>query len=188
VATAGRSDKSYTADLVIHNTFLFTFNSRGLGVFDIANPREPKFLKTAAEGQTLWTGCIIGGHLYAAVNEGEFGDGPRKFEGLRIFDVSNPADPKEVGSLPTWKVPYKCLPTPDRRLLALMEERVQLYDLKDPIRPVAVGQDYRASCRTGIFATADRQYLFTWGFARVTRQFSQRRHRFRLSCSRLRSE
>jgi len=77
------------------------FNVRDLGVYDLANPASPTLVTSfqysgdATANSRAHNGQVLGSYLLVAYYEA----------GFRVFDVSNPANPVEVGKYETWRDP-----------------------------------------------------------------------------------
>jgi hypothetical protein len=118
---------------------------------DISEPTTPRLIEN--KGQTIehWDTipALNGQVIYSPVAGG-----------LGVFDMSDPANPVLFNTLP-WEARVDQILISDRYLIARPYEGTQwvLYDLSDPLQPVAAGtlQDYR------VFAVAGNTLFFVPG-------------------------
>ena len=84
--------------------YLYTFeefNVHDNAVYDVSNPASPALVTTfqysgdASANSRMHNGQVRGKYLLSAYYEA----------GLRVFDISNPANPVEVGKVETWRDP-----------------------------------------------------------------------------------
>ena len=84
--------------------YLYTFeefNVRDMSVYDLANPAAPSLVTAfqyagdATANSRVHNGQVRGNYLLVAYYEA----------GFRVFDISNPANPVEVGKYETWRDP-----------------------------------------------------------------------------------
>ncbi len=84
--------------------YLFTFeefNVHDVGVYDVSNPASPTQVKTfqysgdAAQNSRTHNGQVRGDYMLLAYYEA----------GFRVFDISNPLNPVEVGKYESWRDP-----------------------------------------------------------------------------------
>jgi choice-of-anchor B domain-containing protein len=84
--------------------YLYTFeefNVHDIAVYDVSNPASPSLVKTfqysgdATANSRMHNGEVVGKYLHAGYYEA----------GYRVFDVSNPLNPVEVGKSETWRDP-----------------------------------------------------------------------------------
>jgi hypothetical protein len=112
------------SDLAFGGNYVYQGNFSGLQVWDIANPHDPK-LATALACFTEQGDVSIAGHLLfvSAENRGSRLDcgtqgvqdsvSKERMIGIRIFDVSNPAQPKEVADVQTCRGSHTNTMVPD---------------------------------------------------------------------------
>jgi hypothetical protein len=112
------------SDLVFGGNYVYQGNFSGLQVWDIANPQNPK-LVTALHCFTEQGDVSLAGHLLfvSAENRGSRLDcgtqgvqdsvSKERLIGIRIFDVSNPAQPKEVADVQTCRGSHTNTMIPD---------------------------------------------------------------------------
>jgi hypothetical protein len=116
------------SDMAFEGTKLFQGNFQGFNVYDIANPVQPKLLASivcpAGQGDV----AVHGNLLFYSVEPpagrldcGKGGTGDAKvaskerFRGVRIFDISNLADPKQVAAIQTCQGSHTVTLVPDKR-------------------------------------------------------------------------
>lgn len=117
----------------------------GIAVVNIGDPSQPTFITDFAVESTFTTGAGKTEHLLAqdsrayqlgsSTHEQE-GRQPIAFHGLRIFDLTNPASPQQIGAL--------TLPAQARRMtlqhgllfVAAQEAGLLVIDVRDPTAPV----------------------------------------------------
>ena len=112
------------SDLAFSGTYVYQGDFSGLQVWDIANPQDPKL----AAGVACFTeqgDVSIAGHLLfvSAENRGSRLDcgtqgvqdsvSKERMIGIRIFDVSNPAQPKQVANVQTCRGSHTNTMVPD---------------------------------------------------------------------------
>ncbi len=112
------------SDLAFGGNYVYQGNFSGLQIWDIGNPQDPK-LVTALACFTEQGDVSIAGHLLfvSAENRGSRLDcgtqgvqdsvSKERMIGVRIFDVSNPAQPKEVADVQTCRGSHTNTMVPD---------------------------------------------------------------------------
>ena len=105
-ATATRytpEEEQRDADIIVHDVFVherdgrtlayLAYWERGLQIVDVTDPARPQLVGASAPTPTRWTHSVWVDGDFAYVGE-------ESYKGLvRVFDVSNPAAPVEVGQL-----------------------------------------------------------------------------------------
>jgi len=90
-----KEEGGYTADLAISGDYLYLLLGSNLAVYDISDGSHPSLLATIYSGR-YGTGITIWNNFAIIIGENR---------GLSIYDVSDPANPKEVGNCPTLGYP-----------------------------------------------------------------------------------
>jgi choice-of-anchor B domain-containing protein len=95
---------AHSSWLTDDSQYLYTFdefNIYDVGVYDVSNPASPTQVKTfqysgdAAQNSRAHNGQVRGSYMLLAYYEA----------GFRVFDISNPLNPVEVGKYETWRDP-----------------------------------------------------------------------------------
>ncbi len=152
-----------TTDLISHLDKVYSINRKRIVIYDVSTPSNPiseGILEYDGDG-VFWAGCAVGQYLYV----GKYPSGSEALStGIVIFDISSPEHPKEVGYVETWKTPYRLLPTKGGGMVAMMDERVQLYGLDDPLQPAPLGEPVRPYAgRTGVILSGEKEYIVVPG-------------------------
>jgi hypothetical protein len=126
----------------------------GLTVFDVREPTSPVKVKTVQfNGDSYWNGVWSKGNaLYVASAN----------NGVLVFDITEPANPRLVTSLPGQAANNHTVFVDGDRLYAALNESVTLYDISTPTHPVElsryVSEDGLAYPHD-MFAVGDRLYI-----------------------------
>ncbi len=108
---AFNSFDSYNSDLAFKGNYVFAGNYNGFTVYDIKNPKKPKaitqYLCPGGQGDP----AVYGDILVFAVdssrsssscnNVPQSAENPTSWEGLRVFDISDPKNPAYVAAVET---------------------------------------------------------------------------------------
>lgn len=111
LANVPRSAPATQSDLAFDGRLVYAGNYQGFRVIDVSDPEAPRvvtdFRCNGAQGDI----SVYRGLAFQSVDTPQSKGGcdstnvtastPGMFEGVRIFDVSNPADPKLITSVPT---------------------------------------------------------------------------------------
>ncbi|MFY0527469.1 LVIVD repeat-containing protein [Archangium gephyra] len=122
----------------------------GLTVFDVSNPSAPVKVKSLQlENDAYWNGVWAKGDaLYVA----------SAARGVLVFDISEPANPRLVRTLPATHLNIHTVFVEGNRLYAAAPSKgVLLFDVTTPTEPVELGR--YASNPHDVFATGDRLYI-----------------------------
>lgn len=119
----------------------------GTSVVDISDPSEPTLVTQVPVPEYTHShkAQVLGDTLI--VNHEQYGRGGRGRTGLKVFDVSQPQDPKEIGFLPMtgkgvhrtifWEEPYAFVSGSEE---GWREQFFMVVDLSDPSRPKEVSR------------------------------------------------
>jgi hypothetical protein len=126
----------------------------GLTVFDVSNRAAPVKVKAIQfDGDNYWNGVWSKGNaLYVASAN----------NGVLVFDITEPANPRLVTSLPGRAANNHTVFVDGHRLYATLDTAVVIFDISTPTRPVEIG---RYSSEDGfsyphdMFAVGDRLYV-----------------------------
>jgi len=100
------------SDLAFRDKYVYQGNFAGFSIWDVSNPAQPKLVSTVQCTTSQGDPTIIGNLLFisaeGAANRNDCGKGgvqdPKDhMAGVRIFDVSNPAQPRLVKNVQTCK-------------------------------------------------------------------------------------
>jgi WD40 repeat protein len=134
-----------------------------LSVFDVTNPSTPQHLGITRPARVLWNGCAVGDRLYLAEIRSPTVQ-PGGHDGIVVYDLADPKDPKELGFVETAAQPYHLLAVDKDRLVVLTDKEAQLFTLANPLKPAPLSQPVAASGRAGAVLCSDgHAYLVTGG-------------------------
>ncbi|MEV0618589.1 hypothetical protein AB0I81_35045 [Nonomuraea sp. NPDC050404] len=94
-------------DLAFQGDHVYVGNFGGFSIYDISDPAKPQLVSQVACPAQQNDVTIYGNLLVLSIDEPrggpecDSGDGERKWEGLRIFDVSDKKSPEYVGAVQT---------------------------------------------------------------------------------------
>ncbi len=116
-----------------------------LAILDLSTPGAPSVIGQGEVLPDLVRGvAVVGPNAY--VTYGDEFPTPRRNGGLRIYDVSNPRSPRQVGAFVTPGNAYAVIVMGGNAYLADGRRGVQVVDVRDPAAPSGVS----------LFATSDR--------------------------------
>lgn len=121
--------------LAVANSHLYTTRTDA-GDLDILRVTDgpADLVPVAAISEIHWAGkpVVAGGHAYV----------PARYDGLRIFDVSNPAEPREVAVVDAHELqgePYSVAVQGDYAYVAVAENGLRVVDVAQPDSPRLAG-------------------------------------------------
>jgi hypothetical protein len=174
-------------DIVTRDYKAYAGMDRGISVLDIANPYYPKLIKTNTISGGMNSLCFGDTYLYAAANGGLYAldvsdpdnvtivgsSGSRfdyavgmalsgnyaytTFQELRVFDISNPAAPNQVGML-EYKGPGKTAVQGNYAYIADPSKGVIIADISQPTSPRHI-TTYEMSGANDLFVDGNYLYL-----------------------------
>lgn len=158
--------RRFSPSLVIHDKLGFVLANDGILAYDLSAPAEPRFLgMTATDGSgRLLVGRVLGRHLYIG---GKTASGT----GITVYDLTEPTHLRNVGFVPTARVPFQLFALPDKRLLVCEDSdsrfqfgtgihgRAALYGLEDPTRPRRISERDRAGGRAATLMKLGDRWL-----------------------------
>jgi len=113
------SRKSYsTRKIVRDGKRAFVIGDKILLCYDLSEPSKPKCLGEKVIAYDGIAGCIAAGCLYVG---GSKKTDAASSTGIAVFDIANPADPKEVYFLPLKNHVYQLFALPGNQLLASLD-------------------------------------------------------------------
>jgi hypothetical protein len=131
-----KSKKSYSiAAIVRAGTRAFAIGDRVLLCYDLADPAKPKCLGEKATAYDGCSACVAAGRLYLGGTRTKDAGGSA---GVAVFDIANPADPKDVYFLPMTGRVYQLFALPGDQLLASLEGDSP-QDAASPKKPAVCG-------------------------------------------------
>jgi hypothetical protein len=145
----------------------FLIGEDGILAYDLANLSSPRYLGiTRVEGS--WTACLSGKYLY--VGEERLN---KKRRGIAIYDIASPAALREIGFIPTERMPYDLfavnggllLASTDGRLLSFgdgVNGNAELFSLAIPDRPKLIGRYGNAGGRAATVVTSSKGQYFAY--------------------------
>ena len=165
-------------------SYLYVANERGpvnFSVLDVSDPRKPELVaQTRLPHDKVRSNslAVAGGLMLVAYQVSERGLGPA---GVEVFDLSNPVEPKSIGSLdlsgPTsrgthwvgfWgdRYAYLATGTPDSRPTHPRDDQfVVIVDMADPSRPQEAGRWWLPGTQAGDSVPPPvRHKKFDYGF------------------------
>jgi hypothetical protein len=98
------------SDLAFRGNYVYQGNFSGFIIWDVSNPREPRLVNTTVCATDQGDPSIYGNLLFISAESnrarkdcgtGGVEDGADRMRGVRIFDVSNPANPRLVKNVET---------------------------------------------------------------------------------------
>ncbi|MFC2172855.1 LVIVD repeat-containing protein, partial [Acidobacteriota bacterium] len=129
----GRGRTEYgTESVTVFGDYAYVTNSWGpmttpwLKIFDISNPADPQFIDQVGVGDTAWDTAVSGNYLYLIDYA------------LRVFDISVPTVPIELGS---WPVPAEARAiavSGSYSGVAAWQEGLRIADVSDPSAPFEI--------------------------------------------------
>ncbi|AKJ02043.1 Hypothetical protein AA314_03669 [Archangium gephyra] len=135
----------------------------GLSVFDVTDRAHPILRKTISlTGDSSWNGVWARGDgLYITSTKW----------GVLVYDISNPADPQLVRTLPGSAASVHTVVVDGERLYAMdiRNNRVLMYDVKEPLQPLLLGAysvpggEYLSGIPHDAFAYQNRLYINQMG-------------------------
>ncbi|NRQ39885.1 hypothetical protein HII36_49865 [Nonomuraea sp. NN258] len=99
--------QDWNSDLAFQGDYAFVGNFGGFSIFDISEPAKPKIVSQVACPAQQNDVSVYGDLLILSIDEPQSGEecgatgGERKWEGLRIFDISDKKSPKYVSAVAT---------------------------------------------------------------------------------------
>jgi hypothetical protein len=125
-----------SANVAVSGHFMYLASSYGLEVMDIADPGHPQLVGGYEDSYPDYLDCLAvsGNYAYLA---GE------RYEGatihfLRVFDVSNPANPQRMGSCPSRKAGNQLVVSGNYAYLAEIGG-LEVIDISNPADPKPAG-------------------------------------------------
>jgi hypothetical protein len=103
-------------------------NNRKLVVADISDPAHPRRLGSCMLNNELWGIATKGNYVYVA----------NHWNGLRVIDVRNPANPHEVACLLNGEAVAEDLVIDGKYVYLCQQDKVSIIDISDPLAPVRV--------------------------------------------------
>ena len=148
--------QGYAGDLVALDGHVYVASGIGLGVFDVENPRQPILVGNMTTTATLRDIAVteVEQRVYVAAGD----------DGLRIIDISDSANPSEIGHYaPPWYVnrveilgSYIVLAS----YSGSGSDGIHVVDVSNPACPIAVSS-YTATDQVRDLATAGGEIYFT---------------------------
>jgi hypothetical protein len=111
------------------------FNNRKLAVVDIINPTHPRLLGYCILSNEVWGVAIKGNYAYVA----------NHWNGLRVIDVSNPANPHEVANLLNLEAVAEDIVIEGHYAYLCQQGQVSIIDIANPLVPVRTAT-YQTGC------------------------------------------
>jgi hypothetical protein len=137
-APAGNADGFQAMSLALYNDLLIAPSISGVGIFSLKDPGNPQMISFTkyspawadSAGKTIYvfSAAVYNSVLYTS----EFVMGNPGEVGLRAFDISDPANPKELGLTPQKSDVAYYLFVVDERLVACASSTVELYYMGNP--------------------------------------------------------
>lgn len=130
--------------------YAYTGVGRRLAILDISDSTDPyvvgrtEMLPTAAKGIVL-----DGSHAYIAAGDG----------GLRVVDVGDPTQPREVSALNTLGEAEGLALDGSYAYVAVGEAGLKVVDISDPIHPTAVGSLDTSGYAVNVAVSGDHAYV-----------------------------
>jgi peroxiredoxin len=170
----------FTACLVTGSNLGVVTEVGYLSFLDLSDASTPKFLGSI-QSAPHWRGCVVGKHFYTAESKRRGlpippypGSAPRPTEnrpperdGIAIFDLSEPAKPREAAFLTMANPPGLLVSAGNDRLVLMMGGTAQLMSLADPLKPEPVGRAVKIedpSSATGVvIPVGEKRVLLTAG-------------------------
>jgi hypothetical protein len=144
-----------TVSMVGYGARLILLGPECLSVFDVSDVAAPRHLGTTRRAGLPWNGCVVGKRLYVAEMEVKLESYKDTRNGISVYDLTDPANLKELAFIPTESGVYHLLPVGKDRFVALTDQSARLFSVADPLQPVALGKAVAAHGRTGAIVTAD---------------------------------
>ncbi|MET8863072.1 hypothetical protein ABZW11_08975 [Nonomuraea sp. NPDC004580] len=100
-------EEDFNTDLAFQGDYAYVGNFGGFAIYDIGDPEKPRVVSQVSCPAQQNDVTIHGDLLILSIDEPRAGpecdaaDGPRAWEGLRIFDVSDKRSPRYVGAVQT---------------------------------------------------------------------------------------
>ncbi|MFE9200633.1 LVIVD repeat-containing protein [Micromonospora sp. NPDC007230] len=105
------SEGAYDSDLAFQGNYVFAGNYEGFNVFDVSNPSSPQVVSQVVCSGSQGDPSVIGNLLFFAVDQPRTNDScsssvgsvtqESSWEGVRIFDISDKANPRYIKSVRT---------------------------------------------------------------------------------------
>ncbi|MFC4019135.1 LVIVD repeat-containing protein [Micromonospora sp. GCM10011542] len=105
------SEGAYNSDLAFQGNYVFAGNYEGFNVFDVSNPSSPQVVSQVVCSGSQGDPSVMGNLLFLAVDAPRSNDScnstsgsstqQSSWEGVRIFDISDKANPRYVKSVRT---------------------------------------------------------------------------------------
>jgi hypothetical protein len=124
---------SFAFDVAIRDTFAYVADAgSGVSVIDLADPTEPRLAHSyLPEGVVTASSIVIRDHLAYLSDSG--------FYGLRILDLTQPRDPRQIGSCLTQRGGNGLALTGNLILQAAENHGLRVMDVSNPTNPVLLG-------------------------------------------------
>ncbi len=147
LANTGPSSTTVTqSDLAFDGKLAYAGNYAGFRIFDVSQPDNPVLLSSFACNGAQGDVSVYGGLLFRSVDTPQSAAAcnstnsnastPGTFEGIQVFDVSDPASPTVVGFIPTDCGSHTNTLVPDPA-----NDRVFLYVSSYPLSPSGIGPE-----------------------------------------------
>lgn len=139
---------SFTKILEIKGSYAFYGKGESFAIADLKSPGDPVELAEISLGAKVFGLEVVGNYLYIANGE----------KGLRIFDISTPQKPVEVGGFSSYRV-YDVDVSKRFAYLACGPEGLKIIDVMNPLTPVQAGFFVQRGDAYRIFVQGDFAYL-----------------------------
>ena len=154
----------YACGIAISGSFAFLADYAGLSTYVILDPANPQYVGT--------TNCNLnGGYAFSVTISGHYAYVANEGDGMRIFDLSNPLMPVDVGHINnggtsngTVAASYVAV-SGKYAYLANNTDGVRVYDVSDPANPVNV------AVATNVFGAYSKHVAISGNYAFVANSF-----------------
>ncbi len=154
------SIEEYTRDFYISGDYAYIAQPDFCRIIDISNPAMPKEVGIIFEEDSWFSGIHVKNEFAYATYYNPFDSENVKDKGVKVFDISVPSNPVEVGNYLSIEE-LRSIIIKDNYAYVCGENNTFILDISDPINPVEIGS---IEGRTkDVFISGDFLYLAQYG-------------------------